>query len=72
MPSQYTNSIDINVFSLTDKLNSDAERKATIDISVGTSDFVAQIQELRIKVIHVRVELIERELCSENYRGEER
>jgi D-sedoheptulose 7-phosphate isomerase len=57
----------IRVISLTGKPNSDVGRKAAVDISVGTSDFADRIQEMHIKIIHILVELIERELCPENY-----
>ncbi len=66
------NSLGIKVISLTGKPNSDVGCKATVDISVGPSQTADRIQELHIKVIHILVELIERELCPENYHDVER
>jgi D-sedoheptulose 7-phosphate isomerase len=63
------NRMGIKVISLTGRPNSDVGRKATVDISVGTNNFADRIQELHIKVIHILVELIERELFPENYQG---
>ncbi|MEX0619443.1 MAG: phosphoheptose isomerase, partial [Pseudohongiellaceae bacterium] len=40
-----------------------------VDISVGASDYADRIQELHIKIIHILIELLERELCPENYRS---
>ena len=40
---------------------------ADIDLYVGRADFADRIQELHIKIIHILIELIEREVFPENY-----
>ena len=40
---------------------------ATVDISAGQSRFADRVQEVHIKIIHILIELIEREFCPENY-----
>lgn len=64
---EYANENGINVISLTGIENSDVGRMSEIDIFVGKSDFADRIQELHIKVIHILIELIEREFFPENY-----
>ena len=42
---------------------------ADVDIAVGPSAYADRIQELHIKVIHLLIELIERDFFPENYRS---
>ena len=57
----------INIISLTGKPGSELGALADIDICVGASGFADRIQELHIKVIHILIELVERNLFPENY-----
>jgi len=66
--AECANHMGIKVISLTGKPTSDVGRHADINIPVGSSDFADRIQELHIKIIHIMVELIERELFPANYR----
>jgi D-sedoheptulose 7-phosphate isomerase len=64
---EYARENDIVVVSLTGEPNSQLGALATIDISAGKSKFADRVQELHIKVIHILIELIERDICPENY-----
>lgn len=57
----------VNVISLTGKPNSALGELASVDISAGASEFADRVQEVHIKCIHILIELIERELCPDNY-----
>lgn len=59
----------MTVISLTGKPDSVLGQIASVDISAGASDFADRVQEVHIKCIHILIELIERELCPENYRA---
>ncbi len=65
--AEYAKANNIVVVSLTGEPNSPLGSVATIDISVGKSNFADRVQELHIKVIHILIELIERDICPENY-----
>jgi D-sedoheptulose 7-phosphate isomerase len=62
--------VGMKVVSLTGKEPGSAVAKlADVDICTpGGSKYSDRIQELHIKVIHILVELIERQLCQENYK----
>jgi D-sedoheptulose 7-phosphate isomerase len=62
--------VGMKVVSLTGKAPGSALAKlADTDICTpGGSKYSDRIQELHIKVIHILVELIERQLCQENYK----
>lgn len=64
---EYARENDIMVVSLTGEPNSQLGALATIDISAGKSKFPDRVQELHIKIIHILIELIERDICPENY-----
>ncbi len=53
--------------SLTGAPDSPLGELASIDISVGANDYADRIQEVHIKIIHILIELIEREFFPENY-----
>jgi D-sedoheptulose 7-phosphate isomerase len=55
------------VISLTGAAGSALGALATVDISAGKSAFADRVQEVHIKIIHILIELIEREFCPENY-----
>ena len=55
------------VISLTGASGSALGALATVDISAGKSAFADRVQEVHIKIIHILIELIEREFCPENY-----
>jgi D-sedoheptulose 7-phosphate isomerase len=55
------------VICLTGAAGSALGALATVDISAGKSAFADRVQEVHIKIIHILIELIEREFCPENY-----
>jgi D-sedoheptulose 7-phosphate isomerase len=65
--AQYARSNGIKVVSLTGKPGSRLAAEADVDLCVGASAFADRIQELHIKVIHIVIELIEREFFPTNY-----
>ncbi|MFM1895232.1 MAG: hypothetical protein RLZZ385_306 [Pseudomonadota bacterium] len=69
LAAEHARAHDILVLSLTGKPGSALGRLADVDISVGPSAYADRIQELHIKVIHLLIELIEREFFPENYRS---
>lgn len=64
---EYAKSNKLKVISLTGVSGTMVGNGADVDICVGFSDFSDRVQELHIKVIHLLVELVERELFAENY-----
>lgn len=67
--AEYARANGMTVISLTGKPDSVLGQIASVDISAGASDFADRVQEVHIKCIHILIELIERELCPENYRA---
>lgn len=67
--AEYARANGMTVISLTGKSGSALGQIASVDISAGASDFADRVQEVHIKCIHILIELIERELCPENYRA---
>lgn len=57
----------VGVISLTGVAGSALGALADVDISAGQSRFADRVQEVHIKIIHILIELIEREFCPENY-----
>lgn len=57
----------IAVISLTGASSSMLGQLATVDLSAGESRYADRIQEVHIKIIHVLIELIERDFFPENY-----
>ncbi|MEX0738470.1 MAG: SIS domain-containing protein [Pseudohongiella sp.] len=57
----------IQVISLTGAPGSSLGTLATVDISAGASRYADRVQEVHIKVIHILIELIERDFFPENY-----
>jgi len=52
---------------LTGRPNSPLEEMADICICTPAGDYADRVQELHIKVLHIFIELIEREMCPDNY-----
>jgi len=61
-------SLGIKVISLTGKPDSALGRLADVDICTPAGRYADRVQELHIKVIHILIELIERDFFPENYR----
>lgn len=65
--AQYAKTKDMTVVSLSGRPNSELGQYSNIDISAGKSAFPDRIQEIHIKVIHILIELIERDIYPDNY-----
>lgn len=65
--AEFARDSQVKVVSLTGAAGSVLGDLATVDVAAGGSRFADRIQELHIKVIHILIELIEREFCPENY-----
>jgi D-sedoheptulose 7-phosphate isomerase len=59
---------DMRLIALTGKPASELEQVADICLCTPAGAYADRVQELHIKVIHVLIELIEREMFPENYR----
>lgn len=57
----------ITVIGLTGHVDSPLGKAAEIDICTPAGRFADRVQELHIKVVHVLIELVERDLFPENY-----
>ena len=57
------------VIALTGHAGSPLSEFATVEICTPVGRFADRIQELHIKVVHILIELVERELFPENYRN---
>jgi D-sedoheptulose 7-phosphate isomerase len=60
--------LKMHVIALTGKVGSPLEAAADITVCTPGGAYADRVQELHIKVIHVLIELIEREMFPENYR----
>ncbi|MBV9829427.1 MAG: SIS domain-containing protein [Alphaproteobacteria bacterium] len=58
----------LSVIALTGRSDSALGALADIDICTPVGRFSDRVQELHIKVVHILIELVERELYPENYR----
>ena len=65
--AEYARDHGIQVVSLTGAGGSALGSLATVDISAGASRYADRVQEVHIKVIHILIELIERDFFPENY-----
>lgn len=63
----YARDNDMQVISLTGAPGSALGALATVDISAGASRYADRVQEVHIKVIHILIELIERDFFPDNY-----
>jgi D-sedoheptulose 7-phosphate isomerase len=66
--AEYARENGIRIVSLTGAPGSALGELADADISAGAAAFADRIQEVHIKIIHILIELIEREFFPENYR----
>jgi D-sedoheptulose 7-phosphate isomerase len=57
----------LKVIALTGRPGSSLGHAADIDICTPTGRFADRVQELHIKVVHILIELVERQLYPENY-----
>ena len=62
--------LDMRVIALTGKPGSALEGLADICLCTPGGEYADRVQELHIKVIHILIELIERELFPQNYAGQ--
>jgi D-sedoheptulose 7-phosphate isomerase len=58
----------MRVVALTGRAGSSLGALADIDICTPAGRFADRVQELHIKVVHILIEIVERELFPENYR----
>ena len=58
----------VRVIGLTGKPNSELSPYCDVEICTSGGQFSDRVQEMHIKVLHILIELIERELFPENYR----
>lgn len=65
--AEFARANGMHVISLTGQEGSALGALATVDISAGKSAFADRVQEVHIKIIHILIELIEREFCPANY-----
>ena len=65
--AEYARDHGMRVVSLTGAGESALGSLATVDISAGASRYADRVQEVHIKVIHILIELIERDFFPENY-----
>ena len=56
------------VIAMTGRVGSPLSELATIEICTPAGRFSDRIQELHIKIVHILIELVERELFPKNYR----
>jgi len=59
--------IGVKSIVLTGKAGSELESTADICICTPAGNFADRVQELHIKVLHILIEMIERNLCPQNY-----
>ncbi len=62
--------IGATVVALTGHADSELGRLATIEIAVSAGSYADRVQELHIKIIHILIELVERQMFPENYPSE--
>jgi D-sedoheptulose 7-phosphate isomerase len=61
--------LGMTVIALTGRRGSPLGERAHFDLCTPGGEFADRVQELHIKVIHILIELVERELAPENYAG---
>jgi D-sedoheptulose 7-phosphate isomerase len=65
--AEYAQCNGMMVITLTGNIESPISSLATIDICTPAGKYADRVQELHIKVIHILIELVERDLFPENY-----
>jgi len=58
----------VKVIAMTGRIGSPLSELADIEICTPVGRFADRVQELHIKVVHILIELVERDLFPENYR----
>lgn len=58
----------VKVIAMTGRVGAPLSELADIEICTPVGRFADRVQELHIKIVHILIELIERELFPENYR----
>ena len=69
MAAETARQIGMPVITLTGRADSKLGKTADVDICTPAGAYADRVQELHIKVIHILIELIERELFPANYTG---
>lgn len=67
LAAEYAREAGLSAVSLTGEAGSALGKLADVDICAGASKFADRIQEVHIKIIHILIELIERDFFPENY-----
>ncbi len=62
--------LGLKVIGLTGRAGSTLGRAADVEICTPAGTYADRVQELHIKVIHILIELVERELFPANYSGQ--
>jgi D-sedoheptulose 7-phosphate isomerase len=65
--AEYAKNNGMRIISLTGRAASPLGQLVDIDLCAGASDFADRVQEIHIKMIHILLELVEREFFPENY-----
>ena len=65
--AEFANANGMKVITLTGRIDSTLGKMATLDICTPAGKYADRVQELHIKVIHILIELVERQLYPENY-----
>ena len=65
--AEVANSIDMNVITLSGKINPELQKLSQAYICTPAGQFADRVQELHIKVLHILIEMIERHFHPENY-----
>jgi D-sedoheptulose 7-phosphate isomerase len=60
---------DVKVIAMTGRVGCPLSQLATVEICTPAGRFADRVQEVHIKIVHILIELIERELFPENYRN---
>lgn len=65
--AEFANANRMKVITLTGRVDSALGKLATIDLCTPAGKYADRVQELHIKMIHILIELVERQLYPENY-----
>ena len=68
--AKYARKHDVKVIVLTGMHKSHLDRAADIEICTSFGNYADRVQELHIKVIHILIELVERQMFPANYARE--
>lgn len=65
--AEFANANGMRVITLTGRVDSALGKLADIDLCTPAGQYADRVQELHIKLIHILIELVERQLYPENY-----